>query len=159
MPWVRLYRQHPPNRARSFLDGYRTQPQAVELIPRKTPGEAEAFAVVVHHQNEPTVILRQFYHDMGSLRMLFYVVECFSVNLEDLAAHPVRCVHSAEFTSKSRAIPDSLRNRSPNPFIRSTMSADCTRSGRRSVTMCRNSPPSFFTVCWSDARPDSTCSG
>src|SRR5215470_19422445 len=92
MPWVRFHGQDSTYRARSFLDGNWTQPQAVQLIPGEAAGEAEAFAVVVHHKGESAVILRQFYHDMGSLRMLFYVVECFSVNLENLAADAVRCV-------------------------------------------------------------------
>src|SRR5271166_1718801 len=92
MPRVRFHGQHSPDRARSFLDGNWTQPQAVKLIPCESTGEAEPLAVIVHHEGEPAVILRQFYHDMGSLRMLFYVVECFSVNLEDLPANPVRGV-------------------------------------------------------------------
>src|SRR5208282_2677255 len=50
------------------------------------PGEAESLAIVIHHQGETAVILRQFYHDMGSLGMLFYVVECFTVNLENRPA-------------------------------------------------------------------------
>src|SRR5215469_1039089 len=90
MARVRFHGQHPPNRARSFLDGNWTQPQAVKLIPSEAAGEAEPLAVIVHHEGEPAVILRQFYHDMGSLRMLFYVVECFSIYLEDFPANPVR---------------------------------------------------------------------
>src|SRR6185437_1334305 len=43
------------------------------------------------------VILRQFYHDMGSLRMLFYVVKCFTVNLENLAADAVGSVQVGGF--------------------------------------------------------------
>src|SRR5215475_6315499 len=94
MPWVRFHGQDSPYRARSFLNGNWTQPQAVQLIPGEAASKAEAFAVVVHHKGESAVILRQFYHDMGSLRMLFYVVECFSVNLENLAAN---AVGSAQF--------------------------------------------------------------
>src|SRR5208337_418578 len=92
MARVRLHGQNSPDRARSFLDGNRTQSQPVQLIPRESPGKAESFAVVVHHQSEPAIVLRQFYHDMGSLGMLFYVVECFTVNLEKLPANPVRSV-------------------------------------------------------------------
>src|SRR5580692_7132640 len=72
-----------------LLDGNRTQPQAVELIPGKPAGKTKALAVVIHNEDDAAVILRQFYHDMGSLGMLFYVVECFTVNLEDLAADAV----------------------------------------------------------------------
>src|SRR5215470_19156294 len=89
MPWVRFHGQDSPYRARSFLDGNWTQPQAVQLIPGEAPREAETLAVVVHHKGEPAVILRQFYHDMGSLRMFFYVVECFSIYLENLPANTV----------------------------------------------------------------------
>src|SRR5262249_21262666 len=92
MARVRLDRQHAPHGARTLLDGNGTQPQTIQLIPSKPAGEAKALAVVIDHQNETTVVLRQFYHDMGSLRMLFYVVECFTVNLENLAAHAVGSV-------------------------------------------------------------------
>src|SRR5579864_4756284 len=90
MPWVRLDGQNPSHSTRALLYGNRTQPQTIKLIPGKSSGETKTVAVVVHHENQPAVILRQFYHDMGSLRMLFYVVECFTVNLENLAAHAVR---------------------------------------------------------------------
>src|SRR5580693_3837097 len=89
MARVRLNGQQPPHSTRTLLDGNRTQSQAVEFIPSKPAGETETFAVVVNYQNDATVVLRQFYHDMGSLGMLFYVVECFTVNLENLAADAV----------------------------------------------------------------------
>src|SRR4029077_1675639 len=89
MARVRLNGQHAPHSTRTLLDGDGTQPQAVKFIPSKPTGETETFAIVVNYENNATVILRQFYHDMGSLRMLFYVVECFTVNLENLAADPV----------------------------------------------------------------------
>src|SRR5579883_478812 len=94
MAGVRLDSQHTPDSARTLLYGNRTQPETVEFVTCETAREAEPFAVVVDNQDEPTVILRQFYHDMGSPRMLFYVVECFTVNLEQLAANAVR---SAQF--------------------------------------------------------------
>jgi hypothetical protein len=80
-----------------LLDGNRTQPQAVELIPGKPAGKTKALAVVIHNEDDAAVILRQFYHDMGSLRMLFYVVECFTVNLENLAADAVGGVEVSGF--------------------------------------------------------------
>src|SRR5579859_4754440 len=89
MARVRLNGQNAPHSTRTLLDGNRTQSQAVELIPGKPARKAKTLAVVVHHEDDATVILRQFYHDMGSLRMLFYVVECFTVNLENLAADAV----------------------------------------------------------------------
>src|SRR5713101_1495333 len=84
-----LYGQHPTHRARSLLDGDGTQPQAIKLIPRKLPGEAETFAVVVHNEDDAAIVPRQFYHDMGSLRMLFYVTQRFAVNLKELSANVV----------------------------------------------------------------------
>src|SRR5271157_3971584 len=89
MARVRLNGQKSPHSTRSLLDGNRTQSQAVELIPSEPAGKTKALAVVVNHENNATVVLRQFYHDMGSLSMLFYVVECFTVNLENLAADAV----------------------------------------------------------------------
>src|SRR5579872_1966988 len=89
MARVRLNGQHAPHSTRTLLDGNRTQPQAVELIPGKPAGKTKTLAIVIHHEGNATVVLRQFYHDMGSLRMLFYVVECFTVNLENLAADAV----------------------------------------------------------------------
>src|SRR5271168_3773318 len=89
MARVRLNGQKSPHSTRSLLDGNRTQSQAVELIPSEPAGKTKALAVVVNHENNATVVLRQFYHDMGSLSMLFYVVECFTVNLEKLAADAV----------------------------------------------------------------------
>src|SRR5580704_11082917 len=80
-----------------LLNGNRTQPQAVELIPSKPACKTKTLAVVVNHEDDATVILRQFYHDMGSLRMLFYVVECFTVNLENLAADAVGSVKIGGF--------------------------------------------------------------
>src|SRR5580692_4994998 len=100
MARVRLNGQNASHSTRTLLDGNGTQSQAVELIPSEPASETETLAVVVNYQNDATVVLRQFYHDMGSLRMLFYVVECFTVNLENLAADAVRSVevgdHSAE---------------------------------------------------------------
>src|SRR5207245_4339421 len=46
--------------------------------------------IVIDYKYYTAVVLRQFYHDMGSLGMLFYIVECFPVNLENLPAHAVR---------------------------------------------------------------------
>src|SRR5271154_455089 len=92
MARVRLNGQKSPHSTRSLLDGNRTQSQAVELIPSEPAGKTKALAVVVNHENNATVVLRQFYHDMGSLSMLFYIVECFTVNLENLAADAVRSV-------------------------------------------------------------------
>src|ERR1700675_4965044 len=89
MARVRLNGQNSSHSTRTLLDGNRTQSQAVELIPSEPAGETETFTVVVNYQNDAAVTLRQFYHDMGSLRMLFYVVECFTVNLENLAADAV----------------------------------------------------------------------
>src|SRR5260370_3269526 len=86
MDRVRLNGQNSSHSTRTLLDGNRTQSQAIEFIPSKSASKTETFTVVVHYQDDATVILRQFYHDMGSLLMLFYVVECFTVNLEDLAA-------------------------------------------------------------------------
>src|ERR1700730_17806359 len=93
MARIRLDSQHAPHSTRTFLDGDRTQPQTIELIPGESPGEAEPFAVIVNHQNEAAILLRQFYHDMGSLRMFFYVIKCFTVNLEKFAADAVRSLH------------------------------------------------------------------
>src|ERR1700751_3492898 len=97
MARVRLNGQHAPHGTRSLLDGNGTQPQTIQLIPSKPAGEAEAFTVIIDHQNQTTVVLRQFYHDMGSLRMLFYVVECFPVNLENLATNAVGSVQVGGF--------------------------------------------------------------
>src|ERR1700676_3893232 len=97
MARVRLNGQNSSHSTRTLLDGNRTQPQAVELIPSEPAGETETFTVVVNYQNDAAVILRQFYHDMGSLRMLFYVVECFTVNLENLAADAVGGVEVGGF--------------------------------------------------------------
>src|SRR5580693_1767596 len=97
MARVRLNGQNASHSTRTLLDGNRTQSQAVEFIPSKPAGETETFAVVVNYQNDATVVLRQFYHDMGSLRMLFYVVECFTVNLENLATDAVRSVQVVGF--------------------------------------------------------------
>src|SRR5215471_6167167 len=94
MSRVRLYRQKPVDGSRPLLDGNGTQPQAVQLIAGELSRETKAFAVVVHDQKQLAVILRKFYHDMAGLSMLFYVVECFSVNLENLATDAVR---SAQF--------------------------------------------------------------
>jgi len=41
--------------------------------------------------------------------MLFYVVECFSVNLENLAADAVGSAQLGESISNQRAMVDSLR--------------------------------------------------
>src|SRR6266446_7605033 len=90
MPRVRLYSQSPVDSTRALLDGNRTKPQTVQFIPGELSGETKAFAVIVHYQKQAAVVLRKFYHDMGCLRMLFYVVECFTVNLENLAADAVR---------------------------------------------------------------------
>ena len=92
--------------------------------------------------------------------MLFYVVECFTVNLENLPANPVREPANPPNPPVNPA-PAPIRSGSAraNPLIKSTKSADCTRSGRRSVTMCRNSAPSFRTVCCSEVKPVSNCSG
>src|SRR6202047_1389064 len=92
MAGIGLHGQHAPHSTRTLLDGDRTQPQTIQFIPGEPTCETKTFTVVVHHQNESAVVLRQFYHDMGSLRMLFYVVECFTVNLENLPANPVRSV-------------------------------------------------------------------
>src|ERR1700675_2412844 len=92
MPGVGFDGQNSPDGSRAFLDGNRTKPQAVKLVSCESPGKTESFAFIVHYQSKPAVVLRQFYHDMGSLRMLFYIVECFSVNLENLAADAVRSV-------------------------------------------------------------------
>src|SRR6266436_9532592 len=89
MAWVGLHGQHAPHSTRTLLDGNGTQPQAIQFIPGKPACKAKTFAVVVNDQNETAIILRQFYHDMGSLRMFFYVVECFTVNLENLAADTI----------------------------------------------------------------------
>src|SRR5215467_10557127 len=89
MPRIRLHSQIPVDGTRALLDGNGTQPEAVELVTREFSSEAEAFTVVVNHQHQSAVILREFYHDMCSLSMLFYVVECFSVNLENLATDAV----------------------------------------------------------------------
>src|SRR5580698_3740202 len=97
MARVRLNGQDAPHGTRTLLDGNRTQSQAVELIPSKPAGETETLAVVINYQNDATVVLRQFYHDMGSLRMLFYVVECFTVNLENLATDAVGSVQVGGF--------------------------------------------------------------
>src|SRR3984957_4889244 len=97
MARVALYRQSSSHSTRMLLDGNRTQPQAVELIHGKPAGKTKALAVVIHNEDDATVILRQFYHDMGSLRMLFYVVECFTVNLENRAAHAVGGVEVGGF--------------------------------------------------------------
>src|SRR5580698_3155451 len=97
MARVRLNGQNASHGTRALLDGNRTQSQAVELIPGKPAGETETFTVVVNYQNDATVVLRQFYHDMGSLSMLFYVVECFTVNLENLATDAVGSVEVGGF--------------------------------------------------------------
>src|ERR1700720_1592804 len=89
MAGIGLHGQHAPHSTRTLLDGNRTQPQTIQFIPGEPACETKTLTVVVHHQNESAVVLRQFYHDMGSLRMLFYVVECFTVNLENLAADAV----------------------------------------------------------------------
>src|SRR5271169_6924823 len=97
MARVRLNGQKSPHSTRTLLDGNRTQSQAVELIPSEPAGETKTLAVVINYQNDATVVLRQFYHDMGSLRMLFYVVECFTVNLENLATDAVGSVKVGGF--------------------------------------------------------------
>src|ERR1700745_490078 len=90
MSRVRLYSQIPVDGTRSLLDGNGTQSETVEFIPSKLSGETETFTVIVYDQKQSAVVLRKFYHDMGSLSMLFYVVECFTVNLENLAADAIR---------------------------------------------------------------------
>src|SRR5271168_1829773 len=97
MARVRLNGQKSPHSTRSLLDGNRTQSQAVVLIPSEPAGKTKALAVFVNHENNATVVLRQFYQDMGSLSMLFYVVECFTVNLENLAADAVGSVQVGGF--------------------------------------------------------------
>src|SRR5580693_508571 len=96
-----------------LLDGNRTQPQPVELIPGKPAGKTKALAVVIHNKHHAAIVLRQFYHDMGSLRMLFYVVECFSVNLEKLAADPVGSLEldgvNQEIQSQGGFVAETLR--------------------------------------------------
>src|ERR1700758_139398 len=92
MSGVRLYSQIPIDGKRSLLDGNGTQSETVEFVPSKLSGETETFTVIVYDQKQSAVVLRKFYHDMGSLSMLFYVVECFTVNLENLAADAVRSV-------------------------------------------------------------------
>src|ERR1700739_5015436 len=92
MAGIRLHGQHAPHSTRTLLDGDGTQPKAIQFIPSEPACETKTLAVIINHQNESAVVLRQFYHDMGSLRMLFYVVECFTVNLENLAADAVRGV-------------------------------------------------------------------
>src|SRR5262245_40489834 len=93
MSRVRLHGQNPVDGTRSLLDGNRTQPKTIQFITGELSRETKALAVVVHHQKQPAVILRKFYHDMASLSMLFYVVECFPVNLEKL---PTNAVGSAQ---------------------------------------------------------------
>src|SRR5246127_155794 len=93
MARIGFHGQHAPHGTRTLLDGDRTQPQAVQFICGKPPSEAKSFAVIVNHQNESAVVLRQFYHDMGSLSMFFYVVECFTVNLEKFATDAVGSLH------------------------------------------------------------------
>src|SRR5260370_38920638 len=90
MSRIRLHSQIPVDGTRSVLDANRTQSETVEFISSKLSGEAEAFAVIIYDQKQSAVVLRKFYHDMGSLSMLFYVVECFTVNLENLAADAIR---------------------------------------------------------------------
>src|ERR1700751_1822942 len=74
MPRVRLYSQIPIDGTRSLLDGNGTQPETVEFITSKLSGETETFTVIVYDQKQSAVVLRKFYHDMGSLSMLFFVV-------------------------------------------------------------------------------------
>src|SRR5689334_8984459 len=95
MPRVRLHSQNSVDGTGALLDGNGAEPQAVQFITGELSRETEAFAVVVHHEKQSAVILRKFYHDMGSLSMLFYVVECFTVNLENLATD---AVWSAQFS-------------------------------------------------------------
>src|SRR6266700_2658821 len=89
MPRVRLDSQNPAHGTCSLLNGNGTQPQTIQFIASKLPGKTKPLAVIVYYKYETAVILRQFYHDMGSLGMLFYIVECFTVNLEDFAANAV----------------------------------------------------------------------
>src|SRR5690348_2305802 len=86
----RLHHQHTPDASCTVLDRDRTQSQPIQFIPGITPGEAEAFAVIVDNEHNLGVILPQFYHDMRGASMLFYVVECFPVNLKEFAANAVR---------------------------------------------------------------------
>src|SRR5713226_8363025 len=70
MARIGLDGQHAPHGTRTLLDGDRTQTQTIKLIPGEPSGESKPFAVIINHQNEAAIVLRQFYHDMGSLRML-----------------------------------------------------------------------------------------
>src|SRR6202011_1569970 len=116
MAGIGLHGQHAPHSTRTLLDGNRTQPQTIQFIPGEPASETKTLAVVVNHQNESAVVLRQFYHDMGSLRMFFYVVECFTVNLENLAAHAVRSMQfhriNQHIEGKRRLVAVALRKTS-----------------------------------------------
>ena len=50
MPRIRLHGQHAPNGTRTLLDGDRTQPQTVQFIAGKPPGETETLAVIVYYE-------------------------------------------------------------------------------------------------------------
>ncbi len=89
--------------------------------------------------------------------MLFYVVECFSVYLENLPANPVRSMQIHRIHKQIQRQRGLVPEAFPNPRIRSTRSADCTRNGRRSVTRCRNSAPSSAPSV-EVPRGDSNCS-
>src|SRR5579863_1447858 len=90
MPRTRLNCQQATHCARVFLYGNRAEPQTVQFIAGKPPREAKPFAVVIHDQDNRAFRLRQFYHDVGSSGMLFYIVECFPVYLEQFPADSVR---------------------------------------------------------------------
>src|ERR1700676_1668014 len=88
----RLHHQHTPNTSCTVFDRDRTQAQPVQFVAGIAAREAEAFAVIVDDQNNFRIILPQFYHDMRGPSMLFYVVQCFSVNLKQFTAYAIRQV-------------------------------------------------------------------
>jgi len=90
--------------------------------------------------------------------MLFYVVECFTVNLEISRQRGRERRSWAESMTNPGDPVDSFAYFALGepPRIKSTKSALWTRSGE-GRTIWRNSAPSFFTVCWRLARPLTAC--
>src|ERR1700739_3009076 len=85
----RLHHQYTPNASCTVFDRDRAQAQPVQRVARIAACEAEAFAVIIDDQNNFRIILPQFYHDMRGASMLFYVVQCLTVNLEQFAADAI----------------------------------------------------------------------
>ena len=89
MAWRGFHREHTPHASGALFDRNGAEPQAIQFIARKASCETEPLAVVIYYQDNLAVILPQFYHHMRGSRMFFYIVECFTVNLEYFAAHPI----------------------------------------------------------------------